>query len=174
MTNPSAAIFKAFLEYDFNSDEGYQKGLASIQPSLAAAPKEEAAAIVEKAKWFYYSKFVNAFDYDQFLKWKCSGKTSDASDADNQVEPPSTTASSAVAPTDPSATTSSTSEQPRYPKSFFELVEMIQKGEPIPGIRQIPNKLNESPPSSANLKPRKKPWEVATQDTEVADATGSS
>jgi len=50
--------------------------------------------------------------------------------------------------------------KPKYPKSFYEICEMIAKGLPIPGIRQIPNKINEGTPSKPSMKPRPKPWEL--------------
>lgn len=37
---------------------------------------------------------------------------------------------------------------------------MIEKGIEIPGIKQIPNKLNEGVPSEAKMTARPKPWEV--------------
>lgn len=53
------------------------------------------------------------------------------------------------------------SEQPAapYPSSFSQIVDLITKGEPIPGIKEIPNTLllgQDSAPSTAK---RKKPWE---------------
>ncbi len=52
--------------------------------------------------------------------------------------------------------------EPRYPSSFFELCQMIQRGDPIPGIRQIPNKIISSTPAPPKLTAPKKPWEAST------------
>jgi len=45
---------------------------------------------------------------------------------------------------------------------------MIAKGLPIPGIRQIPNKINEGTPSKPSMKPRPKPWELKRMQYENA------
>jgi len=56
--------------------------------------------------------------------------------------------------------------KPKYPKSFYEICEMIAKGLPVPGIRQIPNKINEGTPSKPSMKPRPKPWELKRKQYE--------
>ena len=43
--------------------------------------------------------------------------------------------------------------------SFDELAEMIATGKPIPGIKQIPNRISSETPSSSITSPPKKPWE---------------
>jgi hypothetical protein len=40
------------------------------------------------------------------------------------------------------------------------LCEMVARGDPIPGIKQIPNTVHETS-SIAKEKPRRKPWEAA-------------
>jgi hypothetical protein len=40
-----------------------------------------------------------------------------------------------------------------------QLAEMIAKGETVPGIREIPNIINDQPPTESKLSPVKKPWE---------------
>ena len=59
-------------------------------------------------------------------------------------------------------------DKPKYPKSFYEICEMIAKGLPVPGIRQIPNKINEGTPSKPSMKPRPKPWELKRMQYENA------
>lgn len=56
-------------------------------------------------------------------------------------------------------------DQPRYPLSFDELAEMIATGAHIPGIREIPDKINDEPPSEPVLAKQqvRKPWEGAPQ-----------
>jgi hypothetical protein len=49
-------------------------------------------------------------------------------------------------------------------------VEKIEKGEEIPGIKQIPNKLNDAAPSEAKLSVRPKPWEMK-KDSQPDDET---
>ncbi|KAL7268920.1 hypothetical protein RUND412_008434 [Rhizina undulata] len=54
-----------------------------------------------------------------------------------------------------------------YPMSFAHIVELITTGQPIPGIREIPNVLNTALPSEATRPKRLKPWEVAKSAEEV-------
>lgn len=63
-------------------------------------------------------------------------------------------------------------DQPRYPLSFDELAEMIATGAHIPGIREIPDKLNEEPPSEPVLAKTqvRKPWEGAPQIPQEASS----
>ena len=60
-----------------------------------------------------------------------------------------------------SGSTSSQSREPPapYPTSFSQIVDLITSGQPIPGVKQVPDTLlagQESQPISAK---RKKPWE---------------
>ena len=54
----------------------------------------------------------------------------------------------------------SSSEPPApYPSSFSQIVELITTGQPIPGIKEIPNTVLEGQDSQAAPAKRKKPWE---------------
>lgn len=63
-------------------------------------------------------------------------------------------------------------EEPRYPLSFDELAELIATGAEIPGIKQIPDKLNEAAPTkpiiARNAGAGRKPWESLAQNAEDA------
>jgi hypothetical protein len=63
-------------------------------------------------------------------------------------------------------------DQPRYPLSFDELAEMIATGAHIPGIREIPDKINEGPPSEPVLakSQMRKPWEGAPQSIQAGQS----
>ncbi|CAB5387947.1 unnamed protein product [Rhizophagus irregularis] len=52
--------------------------------------------------------------------------------------------------------TEQAADNPQYPRTFHQLVEMISKEQPIPGIKQIPNELNKGTPSNPTIKPRPK------------------
>lgn len=49
--------------------------------------------------------------------------------------------------------------QPAYPSSFNDLAALIASGAPPPGIKTIPDRLNEAPTTKAQLAGRPKPWE---------------
>jgi len=57
-----------------------------------------------------------------------------------------------------------------YPTSFAHIVELITTGQPIPGIREIPNKISEEKPSESVQSKRKKPWETQA-GTVAAEST---
>lgn len=60
----------------------------------------------------------------------------------------------------------SSPEGPPHPSNYMEILDMLQRGQEIPGIKQI----NDKPPNPAQaigegkLKPRPKPWELASQN----------
>lgn len=60
-----------------------------------------------------------------------------------------------------------------YPTSFAHIVELITTGQPIPGIREIPNKISEEKPSESVRSKRKKPWEIqaTVSGTVTAEST---
>jgi hypothetical protein len=54
--------------------------------------------------------------------------------------------------------------EPAYPSSFTALASLIASGAPIPGIKQIPERINDAAPATPQLAGRvpgagKKPWE---------------
>ena len=48
---------------------------------------------------------------------------------------------------------------PPYPTSFSQIVDLITNGQPIPGIKEVPNTLLSGQESLAVTAKRKKPWE---------------
>lgn len=86
---------------------------------------------------------VDRFDVEAYQTWKTENKE--------------TTAELAVTAED-----ANNEKPPRF--TFQELVDMIEKGIEIPGIKHIPNVLNEGTPSEAKMAARPKPWEVNKQE----------
>lgn len=54
---------------------------------------------------------------------------------------------------------SGSSTQPDYPASFDEVVQMIQNGTPIPGVKDIPDTVLVGQGTGAAKGKRRKPWE---------------
>jgi len=46
-----------------------------------------------------------------------------------------------------------------YPTSFAHIVELVTTGQPIPGIREIPNTVLAGQSSQTSQSKRRKPWE---------------
>ncbi|KAJ3273529.1 hypothetical protein HDV01_004296, partial [Terramyces sp. JEL0728] len=72
-------------------------------------------------KHFYYSKFFEKFDLQMYLEWK------------NTL---------ATVPTEPPVIEKQEDEGPKL--SFQDIMDKIQRGEEIPGIKQIPTTVHES------------------------------
>jgi hypothetical protein len=80
-----------------------------------------------------------------------------ASISDPFPEPTSSPAWTALAATDPP---SNSSEAPAGPKlSYQEIVDLIQSGKPIPGIKEIPDTVLAGQGTSSTQTRRAKPWE---------------
>lgn len=50
--------------------------------------------------------------------------------------------------------------EPTYPSSFAHIVELITTGQPVPGIRQIPDTVLEGHETPSTVAGRRKPWEA--------------
>lgn len=80
---------------------------------------------------------------------------------------PANDASSGVLPT-----SANPSEPPApYPTTFAHIVELITTGQPIPGIKEIPNTILEGQGTQAEKPKRRKPWE---KDESAAVAEGGT
>ncbi|KAF9908033.1 hypothetical protein EC991_010277 [Linnemannia zychae] len=158
-------IFQKFESYDFGADANFQAGLKSIVGNHQNKSAQEQEDAIDKAKYFYYSRFVQDFDHNQYQAWrKLKAFTTTEQDEQNTQTggalAPTTTTSEAIEEEPQSLPVAATpSADPSYPKSFQEICELIASGKPIPGIRQIPNNLAEGTPSEAKLAPKLKPWE---------------
>jgi hypothetical protein len=53
--------------------------------------------------------------------------------------------------------------------SFQEIVQLIQNGEPIPGVREIPNVVLVGQDSGPTVAPKRKPWEKIAASNEVPE-----
>ena len=51
-----------------------------------------------------------------------------------------------------------------YPLSFSHIVDLITSGQPVPGVRDIPNTVLDGQASEAIRSQRRKPWETASSD----------
>ncbi|CAG8738444.1 22826_t:CDS:2, partial [Racocetra persica] len=84
--NINQQIFVKFEQYDFDKDEDFQAGLPSVLVSHQNKSQEELDKLKEKAKWFYFSKVVQKFDYNEYLAWK-SNKPPASELSENQNTP---------------------------------------------------------------------------------------
>ncbi|KAI9687429.1 MAG: hypothetical protein M1820_010442 [Bogoriella megaspora] len=172
----SADIYQQVNDYPWHSDQEFQSGLQAI---LATRPPEEAHQLTLQARCFYYArKFNTAVDPAAYLAYLDSH--SNPPDRDLQATVPQASSqaieSSAATSTEATTTSSSTSvDQPApYPKSFAEVVELIQSGKPILGIKDIPSTVLTGQGTESAAAKRKKPWENEEQRAVVTTVEGGT
>lgn len=154
------AVYTALAQFD-ESDPEFQAGIQTIigpMQSSGVAP-EQIEETKKRAKVFFWSqKTGNQVDYADYTAWLAS----------NSV--PATDVGGDTSVGDADAAMGAASEQVEdkkdkepYPASFDAIVELITTGktDQIPGIRDIPLKINEEPPTQATMSRPLKPWEKA-------------
>ncbi|SPO28130.1 uncharacterized protein UTRI_04521_B [Ustilago trichophora] len=151
------AIYTALTQFD-ETDPEFQAGIQTIIGPMQSSgvASEQIEETKKRAKVFFWSqKTGNQVDYADYKAWLSS----------NSI--PATTTESA---SDATATAGGTEadagkekEKEPYPASFDAIVELITTGktDQIPGIRDIPLKINEEPPTQATMSRPLKPWEKA-------------
>ncbi|KAB2573024.1 MYB DNA-binding domain protein [Lasiodiplodia theobromae] len=199
-SSASDSIYAQVDNYPWDTDTEFQSGLGAILGSTASS--EQAVELSLRARCFYYSrKFNTSVDFDAYKAYRASAPSPSAvpTTAPNGLAPaadlPATPSPGQTPPlgstaTFPSAapTTSTPASAPPpaasaegeqqgeapYPTSFAHIVELITSGQPIPGIKEIPDTVLEGQGSASTASKRKKPWEkdvgVAAGSPEAAAA----
>jgi len=76
---------------------------------------------------------------------------------------------------DPSSNTSNGTQPAPYPTSFEHIVNLITTGQPIPGIKDIPDTVLSGQASQPTANKRRKPWEKdPTDDVALPSILGQS
>ncbi|KAM0753965.1 hypothetical protein T439DRAFT_168228 [Meredithblackwellia eburnea MCA 4105] len=143
-----------------STDPLFQQGLQSILAPLIArgASQQEIDDLTKKA----YSFYLNSQAASQPSPQAPVPSTSPSSEHQILHEPPE----DAVAPP---PTASASSDEPPYPLSFAALAQLIATGQPIPGIKEIPDKLTEEQPTVSTQQARRKPWEKDSHANETVE-----
>ncbi|XP_046566790.1 uncharacterized protein LOC124275338 [Haliotis rubra] len=149
-----------FEDYQFDNDDQFQSGWKKL---AGVVPPSERDKQYLKAKLFYYSKHIEAVDIDEYMKWKedpvnknektergvatpqvwqLSGK------GDNSCSPVATTDGSNTKTAPESGTL-----------SFSEVIDFIQSGKTIPGLKTVDAKPTDANPSPSTMNRKAKPWE---------------
>ncbi|KAF9582252.1 hypothetical protein BGW38_000452 [Lunasporangiospora selenospora] len=73
--DPRVPLFKRFDEYNFDTDQRFQQGLPSFISQLIKDGKNtlDKAALqkeLTKARAFYYARYIELFDFPEYLVWK--------------------------------------------------------------------------------------------------------
>ncbi|KAF5537407.1 hypothetical protein FNAPI_11426 [Fusarium napiforme] len=176
------AIFTAFDTYPWSKDKNFMSGLYAIlgEPGQQN-PQASLADMAIHARIFYYAQRIGVnIDFSAYKAWLASNLDYQPPDVlpeeyrqrgvANVSPVPALDWQKAAPKTDlyidrkTAAAQSGSQDQPSYPMGFAEMIQLIQEGKPVPGIRQIPNTVVRDPavkPVGARAVPRK-PWEKDT------------
>ncbi|KAM0276700.1 hypothetical protein ACHAQH_006468 [Verticillium albo-atrum] len=187
--NNADGMFTAFDTYPWTKDKNFLSGLSAIlgDPN-ATNPRGEPAELALHARIFYYAQRVGVrIDFAQYKAWlaehpehtppnvlpeeyarqETSSSSFSAAEAPSGVPEWQSSAPKAdlyvdkSQPSAAAATQQAGADEPAYPMGFAEMLQRIQQGLPIPGIREIPDTVVRDPavkPFGARAAPRK-PWE---------------
>ncbi|KAL8773955.1 MAG: hypothetical protein Q9209_001385 [Squamulea sp. 1 TL-2023] len=157
LSAPELSIFQSIESYPFATDEEFQTGLTTILSSNSAQDPE---LLTLRARCFYFARKHNvSIGFESYKKWRYEQNLPSVTAKTVPVR--ETPIDGIAQETDKTAVNVDSPGQPAapYPSSFGQIVDLITKGEPIPGIKEIPDTLltgHQSAPSTAK---RKKPWE---------------
>lgn len=149
------AVYTALMQFD-ESDPEFQAGISTIigpMQSSGATP-EQIDETKKRAKVFFWSQRTgNQVDFADYCGWL----------ATNSTPAPASINGAAVSSAQDAGKAAGNEDKEPYPASFDAIVELITTGktDQIPGIRDIPLKINEEPPSQATMSRPSKPWEKA-------------
>ncbi|XP_067678712.1 uncharacterized protein [Haliotis asinina] len=149
-----------FEGYKFDNDDHFQSGWNKLADVV---PPSERDKHYLKAKLFYYSKHIEAVDIDEYMKWKenhlkMNGKTEGGvtTSPAGQVDVKGDNSWSPAATTEDSET--ETAAQSGTLK-FSEVIDFIQSGKTIPGLKTVDVKPTNADPSPSTMDRKTKPWE---------------
>jgi len=178
-------VFEQLDSYPWHSDPEFQSGLQAI---LGSDPSpDQAEHLTLRARCFYFSRYSRPLFLSHFRRLIFSMRRKNNIPVDfngyktwrsEHVVPslPNGISSTAAAPLESFLSGSglssvgtnrpkpdpamNNSEPPApYPTSFSQIVELITNGQPIPGIKEVPNTVLEGQATQTTTAKRKKPWE---------------
>ncbi|KAF2243424.1 hypothetical protein BU26DRAFT_523736 [Trematosphaeria pertusa] len=163
-------VYEALENYNWDDDVEFQSGLSAILGSNSTP--EQAAELTLRARCFYYArKFIINIDFDAYKAYRnARGRPPPVPNSvPASSAPASTDTAGGILPVPPS----NPNEPPApYPTSFAHIVELVTTGQPIPGIKEIPNTVLTGQSSQPTQSRRKKPWEKDTATSAEAAGQG--
>jgi len=187
--SPDQNIYKDLEKYPWTEDSTFLAGLSSI---LSSQPADTNIAQLEllalQVRCFYYNRQNNvSVEPAAYEAWRGKQDPRDLSQLlpAQPSQPPvatsngnlpivsqsetDTTASTGMGEHSAPSTQAPTTEEIPQPASFADIVALIQSGQPIPGIRDIPDTVLTGQGSESTQPPRRKPWEQSMASSTLAD-----
>lgn len=187
---PDQNIYKDLERYPWSEDSTFLAGLASI---LSSQPTDTDIAQLEllalQVRCFYYNRQNSvSVEPTAYAAWRGEQDPHNLSELlpDPPTQPPVSTSNGdlPVVPhsdvnvtantgigehSAPGTQASITEEEVPQPASFADIVALIQSGQPIPGIRDIPDTVLTGQGSESTQAPRRKPWERSMASSVQSD-----
>ncbi|KAL8704050.1 MAG: hypothetical protein Q9201_002788 [Fulgogasparrea decipioides] len=170
---PEDSIYYQLESYPFASDPEFLSGLSTI---LSSTPSQDPSLLTLRARCFYFSHKQNIpVDFEAYKAWRSEQSLPPVTADPLPVPDPSPSSDP-----QPNGISSRTEAKPPgnpaqpaapYPSSFSQIVDLITKGEPILGIKEVPATLLTGQESAATTAKRKKPWEKDEEDASIAETT---
>ena len=139
-SNSNHSTFIEFSEFNFEGDQRFQTGLKALHAGSSRGDDRSTTESLDslEARHFYWTKFYKSFDLAEYKEWLLAS-------------PPKASLLQSAPPVSAEKTL-----------SFQEIMELVQKGEQVPGIKDIPDVVLELSTDAAKpkLEPIKKPWET--------------
>ena len=124
-------IFQEFRNHNFDSDSQYQNFILKSDANDSSVVNDSL-----ETRHSYWNKNFQPFDLDEYKEWL---SRLDSAELDSKID------------------ILNINEKTF---SFQEIMDLVQKGEPVPGIRIIPDIVHSKQEASkSSLEPIKKPWE---------------
>lgn len=161
-TSPSST-YRQLESYPFATDPEFQSGLSTI---ISSTPAQDPELLSLRARCFYFSRKQNAsIDFNSYISWRSTQSlppvTASLNPTHEEIVAQKGSNNGTLAENSSNASPIQQPGQPSapYPPSFSQIVELITKGEPIPGIKEVPNTVLSGQASAPTTTKRKKPWE---------------
>ncbi|KAF2734156.1 hypothetical protein EJ04DRAFT_543731 [Polyplosphaeria fusca] len=153
----SSQVYGALESYNWDDDAEFQSGLSAIL-GINSTP-ELAAELTLRARCFYYARKYNVnIDFDGYKAYR-SSTPQQPLNPDSVQAPAASSSSESAAGILPGASSNPNEPPAPYPTSFAHIVELVTTGQPIPGIKDIPNTVLTGQGTQPSRAKRKKPWE---------------
>ncbi|PVH98447.1 hypothetical protein DM02DRAFT_615795 [Periconia macrospinosa] len=159
-------VYEALESYNWDDDVEFQAGLRAILGNTSSA--EQTSELTLRARCYYYSrKHSTNIDFDSYKAYRLARgrpalipkppSSTNIADIPNNSAAQQPPASGSILPSPPA---SDPNEPPApYPTSFAHIVELVTTGQPIPGIKDIPDTILHGQGSAPAKGRRRKPWE---------------
>ncbi|KAF2443874.1 hypothetical protein P171DRAFT_464452 [Karstenula rhodostoma CBS 690.94] len=149
-------VYESLEQYNWDEDAEFQSGLSAILGSTASP--EQASELTLRARCFYYARRYNTnVDFDAYKAYRnVRGRPALVP---NGVQAPVAATIDNAGGILPEASANASEPPAPYPTSFAHIVELVTTGQPIPGIKEIPDTLLTGQASQATQSRRRKPWE---------------